>query len=246
MYVKSVGRESALGGVNQVTLYDCDLDVTVTHPRGDHTAGTTFLLDPEFLASLVSGVAGLEVADARVPFRRLAAPVSPGTHLIYRALVRLLTDEPRPDPLVVDDALFALVRRVLRELPAARPSRRRAPARLRRRVPEMQAYVEARAHRAVSLAELGRFFGCSPEYVSRIFAEEVGVPLSRYVLRLRMHRAVERILDGAASLSDVALETGFASHSHLCTAMRREMGLAPGQLRAKHRAAAPQNPQFRE
>jgi AraC-like DNA-binding protein len=78
--------------------------------------------------------------------------------------------------------------------------------------------------------------GCSPYHLSRLVTAHTGVPIFRLVLRLRLQAALERVLDTRDSLSTIALDAGFASHSHFGDAFRREFGDAPGAIR--RRAAA--------
>ncbi len=234
MYAKRVGRDVAAGGPGTVTLYDAGKEVLVSHPAGGRTRGTTILLDPELAARLRRDAGGAAARDPAAPFGRLAAPVTPRTYLLYRALVGWLETDPAPDALLAEEAVLALLRRVMRELPDAHGGRDRRPPtpRARARVAAIQEYVAARRDRAVSLAELGARFDCAPEYVSRVFAQVTGIPPSRWVARLRLARAVERILDGAPSLADVALDAGFAHHSHLTATFAREIGTTPGVLRS--------------
>jgi transcriptional regulator GlxA family with amidase domain len=55
--------------------------------------------------------------------------------------------------------------------------------------------------------------------------------LHRSVLRLRLRDALERLLATRDSISAIAYATGFASHSHLTDAFRREYGQAPTAVR---------------
>jgi AraC family transcriptional regulator len=52
------------------------------------------------------------------------------------------------------------------------------------------------------------------------------------VLERRVERARLRLLEGRLSITDVALETGFAHPSHMARWMRRLLGLSPSQIRA--------------
>lgn len=101
------------------------------------------------------------------------------------------------------------------------------------RVARIRMLVAARLPVRVSLAELAEHLGCRPEYVSRIFARETGMPLRRWATRLRLAVAADRILAGAPDLGDVALESGFSSHSHLTSAFTRELGITPTELRRR-------------
>ncbi|HTC23546.1 MAG TPA: helix-turn-helix domain-containing protein, partial [Gemmatimonadales bacterium] len=49
--------------------------------------------------------------------------------------------------------------------------------------------------------------------------------------RLRLRDALERLLSTTDGVSAVAYATGFASHSHLSDAFRREYGCPPSAIR---------------
>jgi AraC family transcriptional regulator len=51
------------------------------------------------------------------------------------------------------------------------------------------------------------------------------------ILRRRLRDALEMLLDTRDSISQIALSVGFASHSHLTDAFRREFGVPPRTLR---------------
>ncbi|MDP2496517.1 MAG: helix-turn-helix domain-containing protein [Candidatus Palauibacterales bacterium] len=70
-----------------------------------------------------------------------------------------------------------------------------------------------------------------PTYLTRRFKRAYGSTVTGYVRHLRVQEAVRRMSDSASSLGRVALEAGFADHSHMCRVFRRETGLTPGRYR---------------
>ena len=91
--------------------------------------------------------------------------------------------------------------------------------------------VSTRYHEKLSLARIGRAVHCSPFHVSRLVTSVTGVPIHRLLVRHRLRRALDRVLDSEGSLSEIAFATGFSSHSHLTDTFRRELGVAPQQVR---------------
>jgi AraC-like DNA-binding protein len=71
----------------------------------------------------------------------------------------------------------------------------------------------------------------SPFHLARVFRERAGVPVHRYLTRLRLRAALERLSDGADDLTALALDLGFSSHSHFTDAFRREFGRSPSDVR---------------
>ena len=55
--------------------------------------------------------------------------------------------------------------------------------------------------------------------------------LHRTLMRLRLRDGLERLLDSDESLSTIAHEVGFSSHSHFTDAFRAEFGCAPSHAR---------------
>ncbi|HAT33247.1 MAG TPA: hypothetical protein DCW29_21080, partial [Janthinobacterium sp.] len=72
---------------------------------------------------------------------------------------------------------------------------------------------------------------------------EVGVPVHQYLIRTRLGMALEalRAMDSTANLktnlitnlTKIALETGFANHSHFTSSFRSLFGITPTQLRGR-------------
>lgn len=65
------------------------------------------------------------------------------------------------------------------------------------------------------------------------FRALAGVPPLEYLLRLRMHHAVELLRRPDASVTDVADRVGYASHSSFSHAFTRVMGAPPGRFRCR-------------
>jgi AraC family transcriptional regulator len=60
----------------------------------------------------------------------------------------------------------------------------------------------------------------------------VGVTPHRYVVHLRLQRAIELMRDGQSGLAEIAACTGFADQSHLSRWVRRARGVSPTQIAA--------------
>lgn len=82
-----------------------------------------------------------------------------------------------------------------------------------------------------TLADLARLANISPFHLARVFREEVGVPVYRYLIRTRLGKALEAMRAADVDLTDIALETGFANHSHFTSSFRSLFGITPSQFR---------------
>ncbi len=100
-------------------------------------------------------------------------------------------------------------------------------------------YVVANLDQPIEVATLARMAGRSPFHFTRVFTRSVGVTPHRYVVHLRLQRAIELIRDGRSALAEIAARTGFADQSHLSRWVRRVHGISLTQL-------APQPPKQQE
>jgi AraC family transcriptional regulator len=92
-------------------------------------------------------------------------------------------------------------------------------------------YVDAHLDQDLTLAELAAVAGFSPSHFKALFKQATGTPVHRFVLERRVERARLRLLDGRDSITDIALDCGFAHPSHMARWMRRLLGLSPTQIR---------------
>jgi AraC family transcriptional regulator len=82
-----------------------------------------------------------------------------------------------------------------------------------------------------TLATLGRAAAQSPFHLARAFRRQVGMSIYQYLLRARLASALDAVLDSSTELAGIAMETGFASHSHLTARFRTAFGVTPSALR---------------
>jgi AraC-like DNA-binding protein len=78
-----------------------------------------------------------------------------------------------------------------------------------------------------TLAELGRKVGCSPFYLSRIFSENTGLTISRYLRNIRLERASELLRTGQCNVTEAAMTVGYSSLSHFSKAFAEMFGSCP-------------------
>ena len=89
----------------------------------------------------------------------------------------------------------------------------------------------------LQLADLARAVYASPFHLCRIFKQASGLPVHRYLTRLRLLEGLEALVESDVPLAELALDLGFSSHSHFTDAFRRELGMAPSELRSAERTA---------
>jgi len=109
--------------------------------------------------------------------------------------------------------------------------RRSALVRRQRAVERVKEAVAAAPADRWSIARLAKVASLSPFHLCHVFREMVGTSIHDYVLRERLARALDAVLDGGDELTAIALDAGFASHSHFTARFRGFFGVTPTALR---------------
>jgi AraC family transcriptional regulator len=123
--------------------------------------------------------------------------------------------------LFMDSLATALAARMLalqarHDEPRSKPGRGLPAWRLRRVVE----YIEVNLDRNLALAELADVAGFSLSHFKVLFKQAAGMPVHRFVLERRVERARMLLLKGEKSMTEIAMECGFAHSSHMARCMR--------------------------
>lgn len=92
-------------------------------------------------------------------------------------------------------------------------------------------HIDAHLGEDISLKALAREAGLSRHHFAKAFKAGLGMSPHRYIGERRVHRAKELLLDRSRSITDVALDLGFASHSHFTDTFRKATGITPSRYR---------------
>jgi AraC-like DNA-binding protein len=174
-------------------------------------------------------------ADAR--FLAMAASndlLEPG-QMVRRSLLARRLARGEADPLEIEGLCAELLRSCLR-IGEAQPEGPRA-------IEGVKEAVALAPDRKWTLGELAKIARMSPYHLAHVFRREVGMPVYAYVLRLRLAQALSAVVDSDADITTIALDAGFASHSHFTLHFRTLFGVTPVALR---RGAGPRPADLRK
>jgi AraC-like DNA-binding protein len=104
----------------------------------------------------------------------------------------------------------------------------------RRRAVESALWLEAHACETVDLQAQARRVGLSSFHYLRTFSSVLGITPHQYLVRRRLRHAAQLLADEDRSITDVALDVGFADLSNFVRSFHRAAGVSP---RAYRRAA---------
>jgi AraC family transcriptional regulator len=192
----------------------------IAHPTSGGDEGIVLALQEHLVEDVVGGMGGrvgrLTTTD------RLAVSV----------VTRTLRDSTTTQ-LEAEDATVLLLGSLSRGFmkPTSDGTRPITPAQ-RRRIEHVRALLATSPTTRWDLGRLGSTVRCSPFQLAREFRAVTGETISRYVLHLRLGLALERLAEGEGDIAALALDLGFAHHSHFSARFHRTFGITPRDARA--------------
>jgi len=235
---RSQNGETLIADPNHVLFFNAAAPYRYSHPIPGGDDCTILTVESAQALDLVGRHAAEDLC-AEAPFQSTHALSSPRAVRLHWELLSML-EKPVPE-LMLQDAIAELADEAVGcayRFSATKCSGARSPhaARRHRELSEaVKLTLSKRLHTPPSLAKLADNFGCSPFHLSRTFHDTLGLSLREYVKRLRARVAAERIVAGACDLTELALELGYADHSHFTNSFRDEWGIPPSHFRRSGR-----------
>jgi AraC-like DNA-binding protein len=189
------------------------------------------------LADLLADNVGTE--ELRSPFLHPHC-LLPAAAILERELLQRRLKQDAADKLAIEETcvslLSASVRAACKDGRQNRASHASAVCRRQRLAETVKELVSLHPAREWTLDSLAREAGASPFHLARVFREEVGLPVHQYLVRMRIGRALEAMRSTDADLTGIALEAGFAHHSHFSASFRDFFGMTPSGFRNRARS----------
>jgi AraC-like DNA-binding protein len=166
-------------------------------------------------------------------FTRLSLPSLPRVTALSRLAVAAA--HGRSD-VGIDEIAHALLEAIQSELDpsttmASLPSAR--SHRDRDRAVAAAHFMEAHSEEPLDLGTVARRVGLSPFHFLRTFRRELGITPHQHLIRVRVNRAVELLLETERPIGEIALDVGFEDLSNFVRTFRRHIGWAPSEFRSK-------------
>ncbi|RFC42085.1 MAG: AraC-type DNA-binding protein [Verrucomicrobia bacterium] len=90
---------------------------------------------------------------------------------------------------------------------------------------------------SMEVATLAQLSGMSERSFQRHFKKAFQLTPTAYIRQFRIGKACQLLLETDATITTIALETGFSDHSHLVREFTRSMNTTPGAYRERYRSS---------
>jgi AraC family transcriptional regulator len=196
-------------------------------------------VSPSFLAELCGDRASSSRAADGIFFDKAHAPITPLQYMAQRHIHETLKKHPDLSDLAFDEYLARLVLSVVsnadnywQEQTKPKSSARPVSESHRREVVEA---VKERLAKEYwinhSLGDLAHGVHCSISKLVRIFRLETGSSLHAFQQQVRIRASLQLLKESSCDLTDIAVQLGYANHSHFTTVFRRHFGITPSEYK---------------
>jgi AraC-like DNA-binding protein len=237
-FCKHFEDRSVTANVNQAAFFSKDSTYRVSHPADCGDRGTVFAVTSRVLRDIVRELDPSVDEHPEDIFPFLTGPCTADVFWRHRELVMRLERAEPLEHLWADVTALQIVADVLESAFAGygspgRPRRKDTAADHAARTEAAKTYLAARLGEPVTLEDVAAAVNASPFNFARIFQQQAGVPVHRYLTMLRLRASLERLAEGAEDITGLALDLGFSSHSHFTDVFRREFGSTPSEVRKR-------------
>ncbi|MBC7773380.1 MAG: helix-turn-helix transcriptional regulator [Pyrinomonadaceae bacterium] len=237
VFVMHMPEETFVADANIVIFQNADDTFRTSHPGG-HGDDTTWVSVKPALIKIAFGDVDHEPGiNPLHPFPRSHGPCSPRAYLLQRMAFEHASRGIGADPIFVSEVVHELVQEAVETsnmAVAGKHAVRMRDSTVKVHIETAEAVKTLLASRyadRLTLEEIAGHVHAAPCHLCRLFRRVVGLPIHRYLNRIRLREAITRFADPSANLAGVATDVGFASHSHFTDAFRREFGVAPSVVR---------------
>lgn len=92
-------------------------------------------------------------------------------------------------------------------------------------------YLNRHFAEEITMDNIAAEFFLHKDYITHVFKDETGFSLMSYVISLRINRAKLLLAETEKSVTDIALECGYADFAHFSKQFKKHAGLSPSQFR---------------
>ena len=102
-------------------------------------------------------------------------------------------------------------------------------------VEQIKAYIELNYEKEINRKDLSALVFLNPDYMDRVFKEQEGISVNRYINKVRMEKAQLLLEKTQMQVLEIADKVGYSSLSNFNMQFKQYCGLSPNQYRKRIR-----------
>lgn len=94
-------------------------------------------------------------------------------------------------------------------------------------------YIQMNYRKEISLDEIANHISISSYYLSRIFSKSEGMTYKDYLIKLRMEKAKQLIMEGKKTIKEISIEVGYTDQNYFSKAFKKYTSKSPKEFSKK-------------
>jgi AraC-like DNA-binding protein len=239
-YIRKDATGTVVATVNQLLMFHTNAPYEIDHPVSGGDVSTVFAISTRALLGLLREFDPSVDDRPDQPFPKTYTIIDPRCRLLLSQL--LLMGARSYDPLEIEEQCLTILAHSIQPIFGylrVRSQSMRADTRLAHHeiANQVKVIVSEGFSSKLQLSQLADAIHASPYALCRIFKRETGLSIHQYLRRIRLLNGLEQLIERRKErIATIALDVGFANHSHFSTAFMDAFDMTPAQFR---RNAAP-------
>lgn len=98
-------------------------------------------------------------------------------------------------------------------------------------VNQIEQIIHTQYQMPITLESIAHMLHFTPNYIGNIFKTIKKISVNRYLMKVRMEKAEQLLLDSNYSINDISEQCGFGSITYFHTTFKKEKGITPSEFR---------------
>jgi len=217
-----------------VLFFEDDVPYEISHPVPKPDTSTVITLSRDLVGELCTRPG----QDSSPFFGTNSMPTTSRILLAHWKLLLSIARADVADKLQLEERALHLVSEVFDQLRAERTTgnskgdtqkRKRSGTKLSNKV---ALYLNENFRNPLSLSDVSAAVNCSRFYLCRAYKKHTGRTIHGHLTDLRLGSALEMLAKTQTSITSIALELGYSSHSHFTAQFRQAFRITPKRFRS--------------
>jgi AraC-like DNA-binding protein len=91
-------------------------------------------------------------------------------------------------------------------------------------------FIKQNISQTIPILDIAKHVGLSESRLRHLFSEQIGIPITSYILWTRIKVALKEMLKPGITLSNASHRAGFSDHAHFTRTFKRMFGVPPSLL----------------
>ena len=100
-------------------------------------------------------------------------------------------------------------------------------------------YIKLNCMKNINSKDIAKEFSFNYDYLRRMFKDKTGISVKDFILKEKLHYAIDLFKNTSFSIKEVSSLAGFSSPSHFAVIFKQEMNITPKEYIAKYLSGNP-------